>query len=257
MDSKGSKEFTIPFNRMVVVKKGDKVKVGDLLSDGPADIKNLFNIAGQEVTRNYILNEVKKVYSTSGESVNDKHIEVIIRQMFSRCKVKDPGDTNFNENKIIERAELIEENERVKELGKKEATAAPLVMPISKVSLSVSGFLAAASFQDTTRVLIKAAIEGKEDKMPRPRLRRRVRGNPRSNYFKPAGIRMVHLKEAVLLPEEFEAIRLIDYQNTEQTKAAEQMQVSQPTLSRILKSAREKISDAIVNGKAIRIYKSK
>lgn len=91
--------------------------------------------------------------------------------------------------------------------------------------------------------------------MPRPRLRRRVRGRPNSSYFKPAGIRMIELEETVLNMPEFEAIRLVDFKNIEQNKAAKQMQVSQPTLSRILTSARKKISDAIINGKAIKIEK--
>jgi predicted DNA-binding protein (UPF0251 family) len=89
--------------------------------------------------------------------------------------------------------------------------------------------------------------------MPRPCIRRRVRGSPRANYFKPAGQRMINLEETSLTLPEFEAIRLIDFQELEQEKAANQMNVSQPTLSRILKTARKKISDAIINGKAIRI----
>ena len=92
--------------------------------------------------------------------------------------------------------------------------------------------------------------------MPRPCIRRRIRGRPNSSYFKPAGIRMIDLEETTLTMPEFEAIRLIDFLETPQEKAAEQMQVSQPTLSRILKSARKKLSDSIINGKAIKIEKT-
>ena len=95
----------------------------------------------------------------------------------------------------------------------------------------------------------------KQNKMPRPRLRRRVRGRPNSSYFKPAGIRIIDLEETILNMPEFEAIRLVDFLETSQEKAAKQMQVSQPTLSRILTSARKKISDSIINGKAIKIEK--
>ena len=95
----------------------------------------------------------------------------------------------------------------------------------------------------------------KQNKMPRPRLRRRVRGRPNSSYFKPTGIRIIELEETILNMSEFEAIRLVDFKNIEQSKAAKQMQVSQPTLSRTLTSARKKISDAIINGKAIKIEK--
>ena len=91
--------------------------------------------------------------------------------------------------------------------------------------------------------------------MPRPRLKRRIGGRPNSSYFKPAGIRMIDLAESELSLEEFEAIRLIDYEETPQEEAAKKMQISQPTLSRILKSARKKLSDAIINGKAIKISK--
>ena len=92
--------------------------------------------------------------------------------------------------------------------------------------------------------------------MPRPRKQRRIRGRPRSDYFKPAGVRMFNLSEIVLTPEEFETIRLIDFEQTPQEHAAKQMNISQPTLSRMLTSARKKISDAIINGKAIRIDKN-
>jgi DNA-directed RNA polymerase subunit beta' len=100
-----------------------------------------------------------------GAVINDKHIEVVAKQMFSRVKIKEEGDTKFSKGKVIEGFELTEENERVKKEGNQEAAATPLVMPISKVSLSSSSFLAAASFQDTARVLIRSAIEGREDKL--------------------------------------------------------------------------------------------
>ncbi len=161
----GEKEYVIPFGRMIVVKEGDKVKKGDLLTDGAVNIKKLFLIAGREKTQNYILNEVSKVYSTQGATINDKHIEVIIRQMFSRYRIKDHGDTNFNTEEVVEKKELLEENERVKKEGETEAKAIQLVMQISKVSLSTTSFLSAASFQDTARVLIKVGVEGAIDKL--------------------------------------------------------------------------------------------
>ncbi|MEK7575743.1 MAG: DNA-directed RNA polymerase subunit beta' [Patescibacteria group bacterium] len=165
LDTKKSKEFNIPFGRAVIVKKGDKIEKGTLLTDGSADIKEMFNIGGSKVVQNYILHEVDKIYSSQGASINDKHIEIIIRQMFSRYKIKDSGDTNLGVDRVVDRTELFAENERVKKEGKQEAKCITIVMGISKVSLSTPGFLSAASFQDTTRVLIKAAIEGKEDKM--------------------------------------------------------------------------------------------
>ena len=165
IDPKGSKEFIIPFDRVVAVKKGQKIKKGDFLTDGSADIKELFKVAGADAAHNYILGEIDKVYSMQGETINSKHIEVIVRQMFSMRKISDSGGTDLSQGNIIEKSELIKENEKAKKEGKDEAKAVPLVMPINKVSLSADGFLSAASFQDTTRVLIKASLEGKEDKM--------------------------------------------------------------------------------------------
>lgn len=159
------KEYLIPFGRLLIVKKGNKVKKGDLLTDGAVDIKEYFSIAGKEKTQDYILNEIDKVYTMQGASINDKHIEVIIRQMFSNYEIKDPGDTKFNKKEIVEKEELLEENERVKDKGKTEAKAVQLVRGIQKVSLARASFISAASFQDTARVLIKVATEGAEDNL--------------------------------------------------------------------------------------------
>jgi DNA-directed RNA polymerase subunit beta' len=161
----GKKEYPIPFGRILIIKKKDKVKKGDLFTDGAVDIKELFVIAGKEKTQDYIINEISKVYTMQGASINDKHIEVIVRQMFSKYRIKDPGDTKFNKEKIIDKFELIEENERLKKEKKKEAKSVMLVMSISRVSLATPSFLSAASFQDTTRVLIRVATEGAEDKL--------------------------------------------------------------------------------------------
>lgn len=159
----GVKEYTIPFGKILTVKEGDEVKVGDSLCSGPIDIKYLFNIAPVETVQNYILGEVGKVYALQGAPINKKHIEVIVRQMFSRYRIKEAGDSYFGEGEIVERADFLEENDRLEKEGKRPAKAIPLVMPISKVALSTSSFLSAASFQDTARVLIKAAIRGSRD----------------------------------------------------------------------------------------------
>lgn len=195
---KPTKDYTIPFGRILIVKEGDKMKKGDLLTDGAVNIKRLFTIAGKEKSQEYILHEVSKVYTTQGALINDKHIEVIIRQMFSRYKIKEPGGTKFNTEEIVERIELLEENEKV---GKKsEAKAIPLVMPISRVSLSTASFLSAASFQDTARVLIKMAVEGTEDKL------RGLKENVIIGRLIPAGtgFRKDYIKEKEELEEEEE-----------------------------------------------------
>ena len=157
------KEYTIPFGKILTVKEGDEIKAGDSLCSGPIDIKHLFNIAPVETVQNYILGEVGKVYALQGAPINKKHIEVIVRQMFSRYRIKEAGDSYFGEGEVVERADFLEENNRLEKEGKQPAKAIPLVMPISKVALSTSSFLSAASFQDTARVLIKASIRGSRD----------------------------------------------------------------------------------------------
>ena len=163
---KGKKEtveYKIPFGRYLIVKSGDKVKKGDPFTDGSFDIKKLFKIAGKESAQNYILNEVGKAYSLQGAFIDDKHIETIIRQMFSRIKIKDDGTTKFNKGEIAASYELEIENEKIKKDGGREAVALPLVLGISEVAINAPSFLSAASFQNTVKVLVKAAINGAED----------------------------------------------------------------------------------------------
>jgi DNA-directed RNA polymerase subunit beta' len=155
--------FSLSLNRTILVKVGDEVKKGDILTDGSADIDELFKYAGRDKTIDYIIHEINKPYELQGETVSRKHIETIVRQMFSRKKIKDSGDTSFLEGDIVETAFLSEENSRVKALGKEEAKAESVVMGITDVSLSRKSFLAAASFQHTTRMLIASAIRGNLD----------------------------------------------------------------------------------------------
>ena len=135
------------------------------MTDGSADIDEVFKYGGKEATQNYIIAEVNKLYELQGETVSRKHIEVIVKQMFSRSRVKKAGDTLFTEGELLENATLHEENNRVKEEGGELAVAEPVVMGITEVSLSRRSFLSAASFQHTTRVLIQNAVRGSEDEL--------------------------------------------------------------------------------------------
>ena len=126
-------------------------------------MKELFKIAGSELTQRYIVNEVQKIYSLQGAPIHDKHVEIIVRQMFSRVRIKDAGETLFTPGEIIEKPHFREENKKAIREGRKPARAAQLLLGITKVALTTSSFLSAASFQETARVLINAAIEGKED----------------------------------------------------------------------------------------------
>jgi DNA-directed RNA polymerase subunit beta' len=162
---KDSIEYIVAFNRVILVKIGQEVKKGDILTDGSADIDELFKYAGKDKTVDYIIREINKPYELQGETVSRKHIETIIRQMFARKKIKDAGDTVFAVGDIVETAFLAEENARVKALGKDEAKADSVVMGITDVSLSRKSFLASASFQHTTRMLIGSAIRGNDDEL--------------------------------------------------------------------------------------------
>ena len=160
-----AKEFTIPFGRALAVAKGQEVKKGQMLCEGPIDIKELYVLSGHEAAMDYVIREVGRIYALQGASINDKHVEVIVRQMFSRIRIKDSGETRFAVGDVVEKGEFLEENARVKTKGGKEAEGGGMVLGITKTALSTSSFLAAASFQETTRVLISAALEGKEDKL--------------------------------------------------------------------------------------------
>ena len=155
-------EYTLPDEMSLTVEKGDLVFAGQQISEGSIDLKDLFATAEKETVQRYIIKEVQKIYTFAGENINDKHIEMIIRQMFSRVKIKDPGTTRFVTDQIVEHNIFQIENDKVSKTGKK-STAQPLLLGITKVSLSTESFLSAASFIETTRVLIDAAIQGKED----------------------------------------------------------------------------------------------
>ena len=161
--SKDKLDYSVSLNRTLLFKVGDEIKKGDIITDGSADIDELFKYAGKEKTIDYIIHEINKPYELQGETVSRKHIETIVRQMFSRKKIKNPGDTVFQDGDVVESAFLIEENARVKALGKDEAKAESVVMGIIDVSLSRKSFLAAASFQHTTRMLIASAMRANSD----------------------------------------------------------------------------------------------
>lgn len=171
IESEGSKnkkdirEYVVSAVMNLNIQKGELVTRGQVLSEGHLDLKKLFKIKGREAVHRYITREVQEIYSAQGEGINDKHIELIIRQMLSRVRVLDPGDTNLLPGDTIEEVQFLEANEAIKKAGGNLATAEKLLLGISKVALSTESFLSAASFQETAKVLINAAITGKEDKL--------------------------------------------------------------------------------------------
>jgi len=156
-------EYLVPSGVTLKVKEGDVVKKGDFLSEGHLDLKELLEYRGIEAVKHYIINEVQKIYVPEGTSINDKHVEIIVRQMLSRVLIKEPGDTPFMIGDILEKSKFWEVNREMKRLGKKPAKALQLILGITRVALTTESFLSSASFQETSRVLVGAAVEGKVD----------------------------------------------------------------------------------------------
>ncbi|MBU4480096.1 DNA-directed RNA polymerase subunit beta' [Patescibacteria group bacterium] len=157
--------YSVPFKRIINVKVGDSVKKGDILTDGSADISEMFKYAGKTKTQNYIIDEATKIYELQGASISRKHIEVIIKQMFSRSKVKIAGDTSLSPGSIVENYIVEEENATAKEKGLEKAEVIPLILGITEVSLTRESFLSAVSFQNTTKMLINASLRGAQDNL--------------------------------------------------------------------------------------------
>jgi DNA-directed RNA polymerase subunit beta' len=159
------KEYVIPSVMNAKVEEGDLVTIGQVLSEGHIDLKKLFKISGKEIIQRYIIREVQEIYQTQGEGINDKHIEIIVRQMISRVRISDPGDTPLLNGDAISYEAFMIANEKAAKAGKEEAQGERMILGISKVALSTDSFLSAASFQETAKVLIDAATQGKIDRL--------------------------------------------------------------------------------------------
>jgi len=158
-------EFLIPKDKHVMVHDGQVVQRGELIVDGPADPHDILRLKGVEELARYIIEEVQDVYRLQGVKINDKHIEVIVRQMLRRVVISDPGDTRFIREEQVERSEVLDENDKMIAEGRLPAQYEYMLLGITKASLSTDSFISAASFQETTRVLTEAAIMGKRDEL--------------------------------------------------------------------------------------------
>ena len=143
--------------------EGDRVKAGDRVSEGAIDPHDILSIMGENAVQRYLLDEIQSVYRLQGVTINDKHIEVIVTQMLKKVKIENPGDTSFLEGDDVDKRVLREENSLVVSEGGEPATFKPMLLGITRASLTTESFLSAASFQETTKVLSKAAVEGKVD----------------------------------------------------------------------------------------------
>ncbi|MFP4662104.1 MAG: DNA-directed RNA polymerase subunit beta' [Halanaerobiales bacterium] len=165
-DEEGKKKtYQLPYGSQISVKDGDYVEIGDKLTEGPMDPSILLKVKGEKVVQKYILEEVQNVYRSQGVETNDKHIEVIIRQMMRKVKVVNPGDTDFLPGSLVNRFEVREANKKVAAENGEQATIQPEILGITKASLATDSFLSAASFQETTRVLTESALGGKVDQL--------------------------------------------------------------------------------------------
>jgi DNA-directed RNA polymerase subunit beta' len=158
-------EYLIPKDKHVTAHDGQVVQKGEMIVDGPVDPQDILRLQGVEALARYITDEVQDVYRLQGVKINDKHIEVIVRQMLRRVNVADPGDTTLIPGEQVERSEVLQLNDEMTAAGKQPATYDPVLLGITKASLSTDSFISAASFQETTRVLTEAAIMGKKDEL--------------------------------------------------------------------------------------------
>jgi DNA-directed RNA polymerase subunit beta' len=158
-------EYVIPHGKHPNVYKGDKVVAGQQLTDGPVVLQDILRVCGDKVLQEYLVNEVQEVYRLQGVRINDKHIEMIIKQMLKKVRIEEPGDTEFLATQQVDKWKFQKENSRVIKKGGKPAVATPLLLGITKASLSTESFISAASFQETTRVLTAAAASGKRDEL--------------------------------------------------------------------------------------------
>ena len=164
-DAEDEKEYLIPKGKHVSVQEGDRVTAGEPLMDGVNNPHDLLMIKGEKELARYLVDEVQEVYRLQGVKINDKHMEVIVRQMLRRVMIKDPGDTSFIADEQVERFRFQEENDRVVAKGGRPAKGEPILMGITKASLSTQSFISAASFQETTRVLDRG-FTGRKDGLP-------------------------------------------------------------------------------------------
>ena len=158
-------EHLVPQGKNLRVHRGDHVKAGEALVDGPLVPHDILEIQGEKAVQNYLLREVQTVYRAQGVSIDDKHIEIIVAQMMRKVQVEDPGDSEFLPGAVVDKFRFREANNRLRQERKKPATSSPLLLGITKASLQSDSFISAASFQETTKVLTEAALAGKRDEL--------------------------------------------------------------------------------------------
>jgi len=194
-DDGETKEYLIPRGKHISVHEGDRVRAGEALMDGSPNPHDYLAVLGDRELQRYLVNEVQEVYRLQGVTINDKHIEIIVRQMLRRVRIEEVGGTDFVVGELVDKFLFQEENEKAIAAGKPAATAKPILLGITKASLSTDSFISAASFQETTRVLTEAAISGKVDDL------RGLKENVIVGRLIPAGTGLSHYTRAEVLSQ--------------------------------------------------------
>jgi DNA-directed RNA polymerase subunit beta' len=194
------REYALPRGVHVNVQEGEHVRAGEPLMDGPRNPHDILAVLGEKELQAYLVNEIQEVYRLQGVNISDKHIEVIVRQMMRWIKIEDVGDTEFLVDEQVDKFRFQEENDRVKKSGGKPASGRPLLLGITKASLSTESFISAASFQETTRVLTEASISGKIDYL------RGLKENVIMGRLIPAGTGLEYYRNVELISEEPEPV---------------------------------------------------
>jgi DNA-directed RNA polymerase subunit beta' len=203
-DNGETKEYLIPRGKHISVHEGDRVKAGEALMDGSPNPHDYLAVLGDRELQRYLVNEVQEVYRLQGVTINDKHIEIIVRQMLRRVRIEEVGDTEFVVGELVDKFVFQDENDRVTAQGKRPATAKPVLLGITKASLSTDSFISAASFQETTRVLTEAAISGKTDEL------RGLKENVIVGRLIPAGTGLGNYTRVEVLTPGGEAVKPLD-----------------------------------------------
>jgi len=214
-DNGEEREYSVPRGIHVNVQEGERLSAGDPLMDGPLNPHDILNVLGEKLLQAYLVNEIQEVYRLQGVTISDKHIEVIVRQMLRWVRIEDVGDTNFLLEQQVDRFRFNEENDRVLAEGGRPSIGRPLLLGITKASLSTDSFISAASFQETTRVLTEASINGAIDGL------RGLKENVIVGRLIPAGTGLEYYRSVQLSPELEEAAERVKQEVTAEFEAQE------------------------------------
>ncbi len=228
-ESGDEKVYEIPVGKHLRVHEGDRVRAGDRLSEGPVNPHDILRIKGPRAVQEYLLNEIQEVYRLQGVRINDQHIGVIVRQMLQKVKIVDPGSTEYLEGEHVDRVEFLDTNAKMRQGSKKPARAEPLLLGITKASLTTQSFISAASFQETTRVLTDAAVRGARDELEG------LKENIIIGHLVPAGTGIHRHEDTEFLVEGLPVEREIQERATSEPKPQVQEEVSLADLVRGVK----------------------